>query len=122
MSDRAELKRQYKEAIPQMGVFAVRNRANGKILLGASLNLPGMLNRTRFQLQMGVHPNTALQRDWTDGGPDGFSFEVLDELKPVATPGHDYTEDLRTLESLWLDKLQPFGDAGYNPPPKPGRA
>ncbi len=42
MSSRAELKRQYKEATPQMGVFAVRNRATGKLLVGASLNVPGM--------------------------------------------------------------------------------
>jgi hypothetical protein len=117
MNDRAELKRQYKESTPQMGIFAVRNRASGKLLLGASLNLPGILNRTRFQLQLGSHKITALQRDWTTYGPDSFSFEVLDELAPVEDKSHDYRDDLSTLESLWLDKLRPYGDAGYNTPP-----
>ncbi|HUI27741.1 MAG TPA: GIY-YIG nuclease family protein [Candidatus Kryptonia bacterium] len=121
MSNREELKRQYKETSPQMGVFAIRNRANGRIFLGASLNLPGMMNRTRFQLQRGAHQNAALQHDWTTQGSDNFSFEVLDELQPVADKSYDYHDDLDTLHSLWLDKLQPYGDAGYNTPPKPGR-
>ncbi|MBI1817474.1 MAG: GIY-YIG nuclease family protein [Deltaproteobacteria bacterium] len=104
-----------------MGIFAVRNRTNGKILLGASLNLPGSLNRTRFQLQHGSHKIAALQQDWTTYGADGFSFEVLDELPPVEDKSHDYREDLNTLESLWLDKLRPYGDAGYNTPPTTDR-
>lgn len=119
MDSRAEQKRRYKEATPQMGVFAIRNQANGKVLLGASLNLPGMLNRTRFQLQMGVHQNAALQHDWTTFGPDRFSFEVVDELKPVADKDYDYRDDLNTLQSLWFEKLRPYGNAGYNSSPKP---
>ncbi|HVN87623.1 MAG TPA: GIY-YIG nuclease family protein [Candidatus Binatia bacterium] len=118
MATRHDLKQQYKETTPQMGVFAVRNRVNGKILLGASLNLPGALNRARFQLQMGSHQNATLQHDWNACGGDNFSFEVLDELKPSDDTDHDYRDDLDTLQSLWLDKLHPYGDAGYNAPPK----
>ena len=116
MDSRQELKRQYKGSTPQMGVFVIRNHANGKILLGASLNMPGMLNRTRFQLQMGAHQNTALQADWKTLGPESFSFEVLDELKPVEDKGHDYGDDLNTLRLLWLEKLQPYGNRGYKSP------
>ena len=33
-----------------------------------------MLNRQRFQLDMGSHPNAALQRDWRQFGAEGFAF------------------------------------------------
>jgi hypothetical protein len=112
---RAELKQAYKEKPPPMGVFAVRNRANGKVLLGMSLNVPGMLNRIRFELSTGIHRTyPALQEDWNRHGADSFSFEVLDVLSPTEEPRTDPKEELRVLESLWLERLRPYGEAGYN--------
>ncbi len=119
--NRAELKQQYKNETRQMGVFAIRNQVNGKLLIGASLNLPGSINRVRFQLKMGMHENKALQQDWKTHGADCFSFEVLDELAPVKEGERRYAEDVRALESLWLEKLKPYGEAGYNTPPKPAQ-
>jgi hypothetical protein len=116
-TSRAELKRAYKEKPPPMGVFAVRNRANGKVLLGTSLNVPGALNRTRFELTQGMHRSPELQEDWRRYGPDSFSFELLDELPPTEEPREDPKEELQVLESLWLERLQPYGQAGYNTPP-----
>jgi hypothetical protein len=45
-------------------------------------------------------------------------FEVVDALPPPKTPDYDPTEDLETLQALWLEKLKPYAPAGYNPPPK----
>jgi hypothetical protein len=115
---RAELKRAYKEKPPPMGVFAIRNRANGKVLVGSSLNLPGALNRARFELDMKMSRNRALQEDWQRHGPDSFSFEMLDVLSPTEEPRADPKEELKVLESLWLDRLRPYGEAGYNTPPE----
>jgi hypothetical protein len=119
-SRRAELKQAYKEKPPEMGVYAVRNRANGKVLVGTSVNLPGMLNRVRFQLVHGgyrTHP--ALQEDWNRYGADHFTFEVLDVLPPSEEPRTtDPKEELQVLEALWLERLRPYGEAGYNEPPK----
>jgi len=112
--DRREKIRQYKETPRPMGVYAVRNTGNGKCLIGVSVDLPAMLNRHRAQLKMGMHSNRALQADWNQFGADAFSFETLDPLKPPDKPGYDPTEDLRVLEQLWLDKLEPFGERGYN--------
>jgi hypothetical protein len=117
-SSRAELKRNYKEKPPPMGVFAIRNRANGKVLVGASLNVNGALNRARFELATGIHRTCpALQEDWARHGAEAFSFEVLDVLPPSEEPGADPKEELKVLEALWLDRLRPYGDAGYNAPP-----
>ncbi len=115
----AELKRAYKETGPKMGVFALRNRANGKVLVGSSVNLPGALNRLRFELSTGMHRVfPALQQDWVRYGADSFSFEVLDVLPPSEEPVADPKEELQVLESLWLERLRPYGEAGYNPMPE----
>ncbi len=116
-TSRAELKRTYKEKPPPMGVFVIRNRANGKVLVGSSLNVPGALNRVRFELTTGISRTPALLEDWRRHGPDSFSFEVLDVLPPSEEPRDDPKEELKVLESLWLDRLRPYGDAGYNAPP-----
>ena len=116
--DRKARIREYKETPRPMGVYRVRNTANGKALVGSSVNLPAILNRHKTQLAMGLHPNRVLQKDWNDCGPDAFEFEILDTLKPPDSPGYDSTDDLRVLEEMWLDKLSPFDERGYNGKPK----
>ena len=97
-----------------MGIWQVRNLANDRVLIGASPNLPGIINRLQFQLQMGSHQNAELQADWNEYGSDNFAFEILDELTPNADPQHDHRADLTFLEELWLEKLQPYDARGYN--------
>jgi hypothetical protein len=113
--DRKTLIRQYKDTPRPMGVGAVRNVANGRTLVVAGRDLPALLNRHRAQLRLNVHANRALQSDWNALGPDAFEFVVLDTLAPPNTPDYDPTEDLRTLEELWIEKLSPFVPAGYHP-------
>lgn len=117
MTDRRELIRQYKETPRPMGVYCVRNLVNGKVLIGVARDVPGKLNGHRAQLRMQSHRNAALQQDWDALGADAFAFETLDLLTPSTTPGYDPGDDLRVLEDLWLQKLQPFGDRGYHRPP-----
>lgn len=113
-SDRKALIRQYTQTPRTMGVGAVRNTANGRTLVVASRDLPALLNRQRAQLRLNAHANRALQADWNSLGPDAFDFVVLDTLIPKDAPDYDPTEDLRTLEGLWLEKLSPYEPAGYH--------
>ena len=114
---RAEIRRTYKEAPRQAGVFQVKNLKNGKVLLGSSTNLHGPLNKHRFLLTIGRHDNQALQSDWNQYGPDAFAFEILDAFKPRDEPGFSVEDELTLLEQIWLERLQPFGDRGYNQGP-----
>ncbi|MCX6092506.1 MAG: GIY-YIG nuclease family protein [Candidatus Bipolaricaulota bacterium] len=107
--DRKALVREYLETPRPAGVCAIRNTATGKTLLGSSPNLPGVLNRQRFQLENGSHPDVELQADWNTLGPDAFAFETLDLLKPSDDPGYDPSEDLRVLKAMWLEKLTASG-------------
>lgn len=115
--NRKELIREYKQRPRQMGIYQVRNTANGKILVGASTDLPAILNRHRAQLKLGAHTNRALREDAKTFGFDTFAFEVLDTLALPDDPAYDPSADLRTLEMMWLEKLTPFGERGYNGKP-----
>lgn len=116
--DKRELKREYKEAQIPMGVYRVHNTAEDRSLVGSSVNLPAILNRHRADLKMGAHRNGALQRDWARLGDGAFAFEVLDTLTPRDEPGYDAKRELRALEELWLERLEPYDDRGYNARPK----
>ena len=97
-----------------MGIFQLRNEVNGKIFVGSSMDLPAIFNRTRFQLFGGSHPNKELEADWRQLGSNKFAFEVLEEIVPREDLNYDYKADLDTLEDLWLEKLEPYGEKGYN--------
>ncbi len=112
--DRKALIRQYKETPRPVGVFRVHNTVSNKSFVGRSRDLPSMLNRQRFQLSSGGHPNHLLQEDWNRLGPGAFVFEVVDTLKPSENPDGEPDDDLRELEALWLEKLSPYGEQGYN--------
>lgn len=109
-----ELKKAYQQNHPRMGIYQIRNLANGKVFIGFSLNLPGALNSNRFQLVAGSHPNKTLQKEWGELGEDNFAFEILDELSAIEGAGKDYRQDLVMLEDFWLEKVKPYGDRGYN--------
>jgi len=114
MKSRQAQKRDYQEREKPAGVFQIKNTANGKVLLGSSLNLEGPLNRHRFMLTIGGHPNKALQQDWNAYGPDAFIFEVLEVVKVTDAPYFNLGDELSLLEQIWLEQLQPFGERGYN--------
>jgi hypothetical protein len=113
-SKKKELTKAYKETHPPMGIYQIRNLMNDKLFIGSSLNLPGILNRSRLELIDGRHLNKQLQADWNELGGERFTFEVLDELTATEGPEYNYRPDLASLEDLWLEKLQPYGERGYN--------
>src|SRR5262245_15339016 len=114
MKTRKEIHREYKERVKPSGIFQIKNLANGKLLLGSSLNLEGPLNKHRFMLKIGSHPNKELQKDWNELGPDQFTFEILEAIQIKDDPNFNLKDELTLLEDIWLEKLQPFGERGYN--------
>jgi hypothetical protein len=115
MKDKKELKNQYKQNQPKMGVFQIKNLSNGKIFISRGMNVLGKLNSAKFQLEQGSHPNRALQDEFKQLGAKKFSFEVIDYLDPKKDDiNNDYADDLKLLEEMWLEKIQPYGEKGYN--------
>lgn len=110
--NRRELKQNYILTPRAVGVYQIRNLANEKVCVGQTMNLEGILNRRRFQLKMGSDPNKTLQKEWNKLGEENFAFEILEVIEP--REGLDYDRELEFLEDLWLEKLEPYDDKGYN--------
>jgi hypothetical protein len=115
MTSRKEIIKEYKKSNRPMGIVQIKNIKDNRIFLMASANTTGTINSIRFQLRMGTFlPSPGLAKDWQDMGAESFVIEVLDELKPVDDPAYDYRDDLKALEAMWLEKLNPFGVRGYH--------
>jgi hypothetical protein len=112
--NKKEAIREYKISHRPMGVFQIRNKINDKVFIDSSNNIPGKINRHKFALNAGLHASKTLQADWNELGGSAFEFETIEPLEPRDDLTHDYRSDLATLEELWLEKVQPFGESGYN--------
>ncbi|WP_025692741.1 GIY-YIG nuclease family protein [Paenibacillus zanthoxyli] len=117
-----ELASAYAQSFRPMGVYQIRNVKNGKILVLGSMDLPGARNRFAFFQQTNMNSINELKQDWKEHGGDSFVFEELDQIKPREENLNDiselkeYQEEVDALLELWIEKLQPFGDKGYNKP------
>ncbi len=118
MKTKKELTEEYKQLKFKMGVFQIRNVINGKIFVESSINLDAIWNRHRAQLGFGSHPCTSLQKDWKEFGEDNFKFEILSEIEHREGVTVDYKKDLKLLEKMYLEELEPFEEKGYNQRPK----
>lgn len=109
-----EINREYKDRQKPAGVFQIKNIQNGKIFLGSSLNLEGPLNGHKFMLTINSHRNERLQKEWNEYGANAFVFEILEQVKVKDDPNFNIDDELTLLEQIWVEKLQPFGERGYN--------
>ncbi len=99
-SARRAAARQARDAFPPMGVYAIRDRASGHLVLGASRNVHAALNRARFELRMGKHADRVLQAEWHRSGADGLTFDVLELVKEREDADFDYASELKALEQV----------------------
>jgi len=116
-----KLKQEYKLAKRPMGVFLIRNTTNNKVFVVSGIDLQGIINRHKFELSAGGHKNLELQRDWNELGAAMFEIEIVDQMEPLDDPGFDARRELAFMEEMWLEKLQPYDERGYNKRKNPGR-
>lgn len=117
---RKQMAKEYVQTHRPMGVYQIKNKMNGKRLIGSSINLDGTFNRHQFTLGLTVHENKELQQDWQAYGEENFSFEVLQFIKPreeilqSLSELDKYRKELDELEEIWLEEIQPYGERGYH--------
>lgn len=105
---RRELLGAYKERKTVGGIYAIRNRKNGRLLVGSAADLKGFRNRFEFAKQTGSGLSLRLKRDWEAFGPDAFELEVLEELeKKDAQTAEEFSADLKALLELRLEGMDP---------------
>ncbi len=108
------MKAEYKQMKFKMGVFQIKNKSNGKVFIGSSLDLNASWNAQKFQLNAGLHKNSELQKDWNETGADNFSYEILEELKQKDDQPFNSRKEIKVLEEMVIAEIQPFEDKGYN--------
>ncbi|MDP4092933.1 MAG: GIY-YIG nuclease family protein [Bacillota bacterium] len=113
--NRKELLEQYKQIKTYMGVIKITNKNNGKIFIAGFPNLKNKWLTLQSQLEINRHVNSQLQKDWNEMGPEAFTYEVLEEKATDKVV--DVRWEVKQLEKKWLEKLQPFGEKGYNKQP-----
>lgn len=104
-SERREISRQARDAFPRMGIYAIRDKETGKVLVASSRNVDGAINRAQFELRLRSHANKSLQAEWDRSGSDRFAFEILELVKEREDPDFNYAEELRMLEQLYREEL-----------------
>jgi len=109
-----EMKQEYKLRKTRKGVYQIKNTKNGNILVGSSMDLNAIWNRQRTQLNFGSHPNTKLQKEWKEFGEDSFEYTIISEIEEKEDEIKDYKKEVKELEELYIQELQPFGSIGYN--------
>lgn len=98
--------------LAQSGIYAITNKANGKIYVGSAVLLRRRFRKHVYELSKGTHHSVKLQRAWAKYGKDSFEFAVLEVVEaPV---------DLVAREQHWMGVLQAYGDRGYNMAPTAG--
>lgn len=106
MDRRKQLKEEYKQLRPDMGIFIIRSNFGNKCFLEATNNLKGKMNGTIFQLKFGSHINKELQKDWNEHRSDSFTIEILEKLEYDKDESKkDYSDELEILKAIWEEKL-----------------
>ncbi|SDI10220.1 GIY-YIG nuclease family protein [Desulfosporosinus hippei] len=106
MDRKKELKEQYLQMKPEMGILIIRSKHNNKCFIQVSQRLQATLNRLKFQLDLGSHRNSELQKEWKEYGEGSFTIEVLEKLEyDKDETKTDYTDDLALLQMEWEEKM-----------------
>ena len=116
MDRRRQLKMEYKQLTPPMGVYQIKNTVNGRIYIGHSMNLSGNKNSYPTKLEFESYHHQLLREDLKEHGIEAFVFEVLETIDPEEISQGLWRDAVQELEDNWLEKLQPYGDKGYNKP------
>lgn len=104
MDRKRELKLQYKQMKPPMGIFIIRSKVNNKCYIQTARDFRSAINGTKVRLASGMHPNRELQKEWNDFGAENFMIEILQNLE-YDELRIDYTEDLALMQMIWEEKL-----------------
>lgn len=97
------------------GVYAIRNKINGKVYVGSAAGRKGFSDRWkehRCELRVGNHCNSHLQAAWNKYGEKSFEFLVLIRCLPK--------ECVQNEQQLIDDLYACDGDFGYNQCPTAG--
>lgn len=88
------------------GIYVIKNRVNGKVYIGQSINLKQRLQNHKRLLKQGKHENSYLQISVEKHGLSSFEFRVLEKCS---------VNELDERERYWISKFDSMNrKKGYN--------
>lgn len=96
-----------------MGVFQVKNKINGKVLIEGTIDIAARWNRHQMELKLGSHRKKEFQKDWNEFKAENFSFKILTELKYNEEGSGDYAEEVKLLEEMLISEMNIPADKMY---------
>ena len=90
------------------GVYTITCKVNGRRYVGSAAKVNDRWITHRGLLRRGVHPNAALQADWTEHGASAFEFRTVAEVRQAGPR--------RQVEQVFIDEAMAAGVA-YNRSP-----
>lgn len=101
-----ELKAQYLQMKPDMGVFVVRCDISRKCHIQTARDFRSVINSSKAKLAGGLHPIQELQGEWIRLGSSNFTIEILEKLDyDQDNPSQNYQEELDLLKVMWEERL-----------------
>ena len=114
MINKKQIKEDYKSKRQPAGIFAVHNLHDNKMFIGTSKDLPSVLKRFEFTLNMASFPFQNLIDDYKKLGKSNFEIKILDELEIKDESDREIDKELEALEEMWIEKLKEEGKSFYN--------
>lgn len=114
MINKKQISKDYKQQKQPAGIYAVHNKVDNKMYIGKSKNLPAVVRRFEFTLQMESFPYQELIDDYKKLGKDNFEIKILDELELKNETEKEIDTELNSLEELWIEKLKSERVSFYN--------
>lgn len=114
MIDKKQIAKDYKQQKQPAGIYCVHNKADNKMFIGTSKNLPAVVRRFEYTLKMESFPYQDLIDDYKKLGKENFEVKILDELELKNETDKEINSELNELEDLWIAKLKSEGVTFYN--------
>lgn len=97
--------------LAQSGIYAIRNKINGKQYIGSAVHFRNRFKEHRSKLTRGLHHSRKLQNSWNKNGADVFEFLIVEVVAEKAM--------LIAREQHWIDHYS-AAKLGYNISPTAG--
>lgn len=78
-----------------IGIYGIKNKKNGKMYVGQSVDVKGRFVRHKTELKNNKHKNKHLQNSYNKNGIEQFEFFVIEECEK---------DKLTEREQEWIDK------------------